>query len=184
MILKKIKKINKKKGILFWISGLSGSGKTTLGKIIHKDISKLYGPTLMVSGDDLRKIFSLKGYDYKDRLEIGKKFNKFCKFITGQKINLIFAVVGMFDQVRRSNKLNVENYIEIYIKSNIKEIIKINKKRVYKIKNPGKLIGIDIKPEYPKEPNIVIRNNFSKPTNVLAEELLEQIKLLNISNKW
>ena len=26
------KKINRKKGILFWITGLSGSGKTTLAK--------------------------------------------------------------------------------------------------------------------------------------------------------
>ena len=31
-------KINKKKGILFWITGLSGSGKTTLGKKIFKQI--------------------------------------------------------------------------------------------------------------------------------------------------
>ena len=29
-------KKNKKKGILFWITGLSGSGKTTLGKKIAK----------------------------------------------------------------------------------------------------------------------------------------------------
>ena len=51
--------INKNKGILFWITGLSGSGKTTLGKAIHKDIKKLYGPTIMISGDDVRKIFKM-----------------------------------------------------------------------------------------------------------------------------
>ena len=36
-----MKIINKKKGILFWITGISGSGKTTFGKAIHKDIIKL-----------------------------------------------------------------------------------------------------------------------------------------------
>ena len=56
-------KINKDKGILFWITGLSGSGKTTLGKAIHRDINKLYGPTLMISGDDLRNIFDYKKFD-------------------------------------------------------------------------------------------------------------------------
>ena len=55
-----MKKINKNKGIVFWITGLSGSGKTTLAKKIKKDISKIYGPTIMISGDDIRKIFGLK----------------------------------------------------------------------------------------------------------------------------
>ena len=54
-----MKKINKNKGILFWITGLSGSGKTTLGKKIHKEIIKQFGPTLMISGDDVRKLFKL-----------------------------------------------------------------------------------------------------------------------------
>ena len=142
-----MKKLNKKKGILFWITGLSGSGKTTLGKAIHKDITKLYGPTIMISGDDVRKIFTLKGYEYNERLEITKKYCKFAKYITEQKINIIFAAVGMFHLTRMWNKKNIENYIEIYVKSNIKRIIKINKKKIYKKKNQGKLLGIDIKPE-------------------------------------
>ena len=53
------KKINKK-GILFWVTGLSGSGKTTISKLIKDDIVKDYGPTLLISGDDLRKIFKFK----------------------------------------------------------------------------------------------------------------------------
>ena len=53
-----MKKKIKKKGILFWITGLSGSGKTTISKLIKKDIVTNYGPTILVSGDDLRKIFN------------------------------------------------------------------------------------------------------------------------------
>ena len=75
-------KVNKNKGILFWITGLSGSGKTTLGKKIQKDITKAYGPTIMISGDDIRKIFKLKGYTYKDRYEVVMKYCKLSKFIT------------------------------------------------------------------------------------------------------
>ena len=33
-------KLNKNKGIVFWITGLSGSGKTTLGRKIKKKIKK------------------------------------------------------------------------------------------------------------------------------------------------
>ena len=91
----------KKKGILFWITGLSGSGKTTLGKNIHKDIIKLYGPTIMISGDNLRKIFKLSGHSKNERLKITKVIAVFVKYITDQNINVIFAVVGLFDEPRR-----------------------------------------------------------------------------------
>jgi len=173
-----MKKINKDKGILFWITGLSGSGKTTLGKQIHKDIIKLYGPTIMISGDDVRKMFNLKGYEYNERLEIAKKYSKFAKYVTGQKINLIFAVVGMLHEPRKWNKKNIDNYVEIYIKSKIKEIIKTNKKKIYKKRNPGKLIGIDIKPEYPKNPDIIILNNFKDSKKKMTEFLLKKINNL------
>ena len=173
-----MKKINKNKGIVFWITGLSGSGKTTLGKKIHKNITKKYGPTLMISGDNIRKIFKLKGYENKERLEIAKKYSQFAKYITDQKINIIIAVVAMYDEPRKWNTLNIDNYIEIYIKSNIKSIIKMNKKKIYKKKNPGKLIGVDIKPEYPKKPTITITNFFKSNSDKLSKTLLNKINNL------
>ena len=51
---------NRKKGFVFWITGLSGSGKTTLGKNIKDFIQKKYGPTLLIHGDDIRNIFNFK----------------------------------------------------------------------------------------------------------------------------
>ena len=51
-------KLKTNKGILFWITGLSGSGKTTIAKKIEKHITNQYGPTLILSGDDLRRILN------------------------------------------------------------------------------------------------------------------------------
>ena len=50
--------LNKNKGIVLWISGLSGTGKTRIGYKIKKHIIKKYGPTILLSGDDVRKILS------------------------------------------------------------------------------------------------------------------------------
>ena len=69
------KKIIKNKGILFWITGLSGSGKTTLSKKIFKNVVKSYGPTLLISGDDLREIFSFDKFNGKER-KINNNKNK------------------------------------------------------------------------------------------------------------
>ena len=129
--MKKLRKINKKKGILFWVTGLSGSGKTTIAKKITRKINKLYGPTVVISGDNLRNMFNLKGYSYKDRLDTVKKYCKLSKFLTSQKINVVFAVIGMMDLVRDWNRKNIDNYVEIYIKSEIKEIIRRKKKKIY-----------------------------------------------------
>ena len=169
---------NKNKGILFWITGLAGSGKTTLGRKIKKDIAKTYGPTIMISGDDIRKIFALKGYEYNERVSILKKYSLFAKYITEQKINIILAVVGMVESQRKWNRTNIENYIEIYIRSSIKNIIKLNKKKIYNKKNPGKLIGINIKPQYPKKPDITIINSFKSTTDQMAKSLISNINIL------
>ena len=167
-------KINNK-GILFWITGLSGSGKTQISKKIYTQIKKNYGPTILFSGDDIRKIFDLKGYSYKDRLEIVMKYCKLAKSVTTQNINIIFAVVGMMHSVRSWNKKNIKNYVEIYIKSDLKKIIKKGKKRIYH-QNKDNIIGLDIKAEYPKNPHIILHNNFKKDINAHSAELMTKIK--------
>ena len=170
--------MDKKKGILFWLTGLSGSGKTTLAKSIHKNLIKLYGPTLLISGDDLRRIFNFKGYSLKEREILSEKYCKLARFITNQNINLIFATVAMMDEPRMWNKKNIKNYVEIFIKSNVNTIIKSKKKKIYKNKIKKNLVGINIKPEYPKNPDIIIVNNFDKSIKDLSKQLLNKIKKL------
>ena len=165
------KKKIKNKGILFWITGLPGSGKTAIAKSIKKKIISKYGPTLLFSGDDMRKIFKLNKYSLHERFKNGIKFTNFCKFVTNQNINIIFATVGLFDKLRNYNTKNIRNYVEIYIKADLKKIIKTGKKKLYK-KHKSNLYGKDIKAELPKKPDIVIINNFSKNITNLSNELL------------
>ncbi len=174
------KRINKKKGILFWITGLSGSGKTSIANKIHKNISKMYGPSIVISGDNLRKIFELNKYDYQSRMLNMKKFTKFAKFITDKKINLIFAVVGLIEKPKIWSRKNIDNYIEIYIKTDIKKIIKKNKKKLYHNKKKN-IVGISIKPEFPKKYDILINNDFTKSLGELSK-ILEN-KIFNLIKK-
>ena len=104
-----------------------------------------------------------------------KKFCKFTKFITNQKINLIFAVVGMMHSTQKWCRANIDNYVEIYIKADVKKIIKLKRKKIYHKKKVGNIVGITIKPEFPKSPDIVINNNFKKSTEDLAENLFRKI---------
>lgn len=173
-------KIHSSKGILFWITGLSGSGKTTLAKKIHKDVQKKFGKTIIMSGDDLRKIFNLNSYTSISRRKYLSMYNKFCKTITDQNINLIFAVVGLYDFIRKKNRSNIKNYVEIFINADVKKIIQNKKKKsVYSQKK--NIVGINIKPEFPKKPHITINNNFDRSLNSLKKILLRELS--NLINK-
>ena len=164
----------KKKGVLIWITGLSGSGKSVLGKLILPIIKKKIGPTILISGDDLRNIFKLYGYTKKERLENAKKFYGLYKLLTDQGFNVIFCVVSMFDKVRSWNKKNIKNYIEVYIKSDVKKIIQQRRKEIY-FKNKKNIVGLDIKPQIPKNPDITIHNNFKKNIREISKVLSKEI---------
>ena len=168
-------KLNKKKGIVFWITGLSGSGKTKIGQKIKNDIIKNYGPTILFSGDDIRNIFNFKKYSFKDRFKIVSGYSRLCNNLSNQGINVIFCVVGLMHEIQKWNRKNITNYVEIYIKSPIHKVKKLSKKKIYKQKYIQDVVGFDIKPEFPKKPNIKINNNFSKSINKLAKELQNKI---------
>ena len=120
--------MNKKKGILFWITGLSGSGKSTLAKRIFPYIKKKCGPSVYLDGDTMRKILELYDYSYRGRASNLKKFNRIVKLLTDQGINVVFSLIGLMNKPRAWNRKNIKKYVEIFIMSNVKKIISIDKK--------------------------------------------------------
>lgn len=166
--------IDNKKGIFFFITGISGSGKSTLAKKIKKIIQINYGKTIVFHGDEIRKIFHLNGYTLKERKKYALQYSKLSKKIVDEKINIILATVSMFSDIRRWNRKNIKNYVEIYIKSDLKKILKRKNKYFYKIKT-NNVIGVNIKPELPTNPNIIIKNNFDKSIDSLGKDLVKKI---------
>ena len=57
------------------------------------------------------------------------KYCKLAKFVTNQNVNVIFAVIGMMDKIRHWNRKNIKNYVEIYIKSDLKLVMSKKKKK-------------------------------------------------------
>ena len=104
-------------------------------------------------------------------MDNGLKFSNFCKKITDQKINIIFAVVGMFDKIRSENKKKIENYVEIFIQSNLKKIIRKKKKKIYH-KGLRNIVGLDINV---KKPHLIIKNDFQKKLEILSKKLFLEI---------
>ena len=167
-------KLDKKKGIVFWITGLSGSGKSTVAKRIQKNISNKYGTSVLINGDKLRDIFKIKGYSRKERLNTGISYSKISKLLTNNNINVIIATVGLFHELHKYNRKTLSNYVEIFLKCKIQKLIKNKKKFFYKKKTKN-VWGIDIKPEFPKKPHIKVINNFKKSKKDISLEVYKKI---------
>ena len=165
-----MKSLNNKSGNVFWITGLSGSGKSNIGKKIFSKIKKKFGTTILIHGDDLRSIFKINSYE-KKKIKI-KKIWIFVNLLL-QKIK-IFTVVGLFHDLHKYNRKIIPNYFEIFIKSDIKKLIKNKDKFFYK-KQTKNVWGMDLKPEFPKKPDVIIFNKFDKDINKLSNKLIEQI---------
>ena len=80
----------------------------------------------------------------------------------------------MFDQIRVWNKKNVETNVEIYLKASVLKIKKKRKKKLYFTKS-NSIVGIQIKPQFPKKPNFIIKNDFSKNIKEISNSLLKKI---------
>ena len=177
-----MKKTHTKKGILFWITGLSGSGKTTLAKRILPYIKKKHGPTVHLDGDTMRKILELKDFSFNGRASNLKKFTKLVKILTDQGVNVVFSLIGLMHKPRAWNRKNIKKYIEIFIKTEIRSIISIDKKKIYK-KNIN-VVGVNIKPQFPKNPDITIHNTFKRNFDSIEKELIKKIKKVILKKRY
>lgn len=167
--------MHQKKGIIFWIEGLSGSGKTSIAKKILKKINQDYGKTIIINGDDLRKIFNLRDYSKVGRAKNFRNYTKFAKFLSNQNLNVIFTVVGLNPKLCDQLNKNVKNLVRILIKADIRKIVKFGKKKIYK-KNDKNIVGLGIKTYWPKKIDIKIKNNFTKSIDQLSDELYLMIQ--------
>ena len=118
---------HKKKGLVFLIEGFSGSGKSTLSKILHKKIERKIGKTLVLSGDNFRKILNLNKYKKNDRIKNSHLFSKLINLLSEKNINIIFSIVGLNNEIRKIYKKNIKKIFLIMVDTDLSQIIKLRK---------------------------------------------------------
>ena len=165
----------KKFGKVFWITGLSGSGKSVLGENLLPMIEKKYGKTILIHGDNIRAIYKINSYEKSERLALAKSNSDLCKFLIKQGINVVFTTVALMHKVHKYNRKNIKSYIEIFIKSDIQKLIQRKNKYFYVKKNKN-VWGLDLKPQFPIKPHIIIVNDFSEKTTVISKKIFIKIK--------
>lgn len=161
------------KGTLYWLTGLSGAGKTTIGNRLYYSMKAQKQNTIILDGDILKKIAGKDlGYGREERLERAYRYSALCKLLTDQGINVVICTIAMFDEIRDWNRENIENYIEVFLDVSMDVLKRRNRKGLYS-KGSGNTAGIDIAIEYPKKPDIIIKNDGSQPLEESVKKILD-----------
>lgn len=143
--------------MIVWLIGLSGVGKSTIGKELYKLWKTESKPTVIIDGDEIRKIFKHDIGDDPYSIE-GRKINadrisNLCLWLDKQEINVICCILSIFEESRKWNRENYSKYIEVYLYAS--ENILSSRRNLYDQAKKGlikNVVGVDIKfvpPSYP-----------------------------------
>lgn len=152
--------MDKKKGNVYWITGLSGAGKTTIGVLLHNHLLKRKDNVVRLDGDELRTIFRNNDYTFDGRKSLAYQYCALCKLLSDQGIDVIICTISMYDEVRSWNRKNIKNYKEIYLEVSIEELIRRDQKGLYSkaLGNDVIVTGLNVEAQLPQKPDILIKN--------------------------
>lgn len=164
---------------MLWIIGLSGAGKTTLAHLIRDELFGLDKPTLILDGDEVRKLFGDDaGHSLEGRRLSAERLLRLCKFIDSQGFSAICPVISIFPDLRERAREELRNYAEIYVRVEMAELEARDSKGLYSKFDKGEIVdvvGKDIPFPEPKHADHIIENLGSvSDLEVYAKELAKK----------
>ena len=170
--------MNKNK--IYWILGLSASGKTTLSKILVKELIKEEKKVILLDGDNLRRIFDdenlEKSYTREARLNLSFKYAKLVRELSLQGFDVVIATISMFKEIYSWNRKNLNRYVEIYLDVPMEVILSRDPKNLYKkfkMKEIKNVVGLDIIPDIPKDPTVLIKYDKDRKLETFLHDIID-----------
>jgi len=172
------------KNFVIWITGLSGVGKTTIGKSVYEKLKKTGYNIVFLDGDSFRNILgNTYGYSKEERIKVANIISNFCIYLNKQNLNVICCTISLLKEIHKKNRANIKNYVEVFVQCDMDELIKRDKKKIYsgfQKKKTKNIVGVDMKCDFPKNPEIILNNtsrkNFNTNVNILIDFLNDRMK--------
>jgi len=151
--------------VIIWITGLSAAGKTSIGKSIYDIWKDQNTATVLVDGDEVRKILKhddhTQDYTLDAREIIAMKIHNLCAWLDSQNINVVCCTNSHFEHLRQLNRSTFSGYYEVYVSVPMEVLYDRDTKDLYKPAMRGDIenvIGVDIPFSPPKNPDLIIDN--------------------------
>jgi len=178
------KKLVGHKGIVVWLTGLSGAGKSTISFALEKKLLDKGCMAYCLDGDNLRfGINENLGFSEQDRSENIRRIGHIARLFQDACFIVIVACISPTCNMRENAKqiIGIENFLEVYVKADIKVCQKRDPKGLYKKVQTGEIknfTGISAVYEKPVQPAIILdteKMNLDNCVEYLFSEITKRI---------
>lgn len=161
-----------KPAAVYWITGLSASGKSSIASELAQLLREEGLPTVYLDGDELREVFGNDlGHTEADRRKSAKRNAQLCKHLSDQGITVVCATISLFHECQEWNRSHISLYREIFVAAPMEVLEKRDPKKIYR-QAKQHIVGRDIEPEFPKNPDLTLNNDGSESPKALASRIL------------
>ena len=169
-------------GLTIWFTGLSGSGKTTISRELEKrfrerGVSKLE----TLDGDVVRTNLSKGlGFSKEDRDTNIRRIGFVAKLLTRNGVLVMSAAISPYRIVRDEIRLDVGDFLEVYVRCPIEVCEERDVKGLYKKARAGEIkgfTGVDDPYEEPINPEVICDTD-KETVEESAQKVLDKMEQL------
>lgn len=166
-------------GFVVWLTGIPSSGKTTVAKELTKRYLKKGLRTETLDGDEIRRSLSKDlGFSKSDRQEHIRRVIFVSKLLARNGVAVNVALISPYREFRENAKKEINNFLEVYIKTPLEICITRDTKGLYKKALNGEitdLTGLQSPYEEPLNPDIIIDTTEETPEEA-AEIIINKLE--------
>jgi len=162
-------------GRVIWITGLSGAGKTTVATELVRRLRSEGARPILLDGDELRAALGVVGgFDLEQRRRLAFVYARLCRLLADQGHTVVCATIALYHEVRAWNRTNLAGYTEVFLDVPLDELERRDPKGIYAASGNGHaVVGVDLVPELPTTPDLVVPNFGSTTPGAAVDRILE-----------
>jgi adenylylsulfate kinase len=160
------------RGFTVWFTGMPSAGKTTASARLAAELKTRGFKVEVLDGDAVRTNLSQGlGFSREDRIINVKRIGFVCGLLSRNGCVAVAAAIAPYAEARDHNRVQIGDYVEVYVKCPLEVLIERDVKGLYKKALAGEiknLTGLQDPYEEPENPEIVIETNRETPEQSVA----------------
>jgi adenylylsulfate kinase len=150
-------------GFTVWLTGLSGAGKSTIAERLERELRGGGREVEVLDGDVVRTHLSKGlGFSRADRDTNIERIAFVASLLTRHHVAVITAAISPYAAARRQAREQIGNFLEVYVRCSLEELIRRDVKGLYEKALRGELphfTGVSDPYEEPEQPDVIVETD-------------------------